>query len=96
MLVATNYGARGVGHVDLSTGVALVLVDNVDNLVLGGLVDNVDNLFLSCPTCPQRKEFFGERKRQGRKVWTSWTMWTTPFKSLPYNIAPREYTKNNT
>ena len=68
MLVATNLGVRGVDNVDLSTSVGHRFVDNVDNLLLGASVDNVDNLFLSCPTCPQRKEFFGERKRQGEKA----------------------------
>jgi hypothetical protein len=67
MLVATNYGARGVDNVDLSTGVALVLVDNVDNLLLGGLVDNVDNLFLSCPTCPQIQGIFWGKEKAGAK-----------------------------
>ena len=68
MLVATNYGAQGVDNVDLSTDVGLVLVDNVDNLVLGGTVDNVDNLFLSCPTCPQKtKDFWEKEKGRAKK-----------------------------
>jgi len=37
-------------------------------------------------------DFFHQLKALGEKVWTSWTMWTTPFKSLTYNIRLGEYT----
>ena len=68
MLVATNYGARGVDIVDLSTTIGHRFVDNVDKLVLGASVDNVDNLFLSCPTCPQKtKDFWEKEKGRAKK-----------------------------
>jgi len=66
MLVATNYWAQGVDNVDLSTAIGRTLVDNVDNLFLGGTVDNVDNvdnLFLNCPTCPQKTKDFWEKEK---------------------------------
>lgn len=63
MLVATNYVAKGVDNVDLSTSIGHYLLE------LGAkVVDNVDNLFLSCPTCPQKtKDFWEKEKGRAKK-----------------------------
>ena len=40
------------------------------------------------------KGFWEKEKGAGGKatqLWTSWTMWTTCFKSLAYNIRPGDY-----
>lgn len=58
MLVATNYVAKGVDNVDLSTSIGHYLLE------LGArVVDNVDNLFLSCPHCPQKTKDFWEKEK---------------------------------
>ena len=82
-----------MGHVDLSTtrgrehqGNSLLLFGRVTLWTMWTIS------FWVVQTVHKLRDFFHQLRALGGKVWTSWTMWTTPFKSLAYNIRPGEYT----
>ena len=90
MLVVTNYGARGVDNVDLSTTIGHYLLTD-GRATCGQCGQCGQSVFKLSNLSTKDKGFLGKGKRQGEKagnLWTSWTMWTMPFKSLTCNIRP--------